>query len=114
MSQARQKDKMRKLTLLDVAYAAGVSSHRWKASTLASVAPFTPPGFVDCIHSCGRAEAHVSILLVAPIDGHARVVLVAKVCQLFLPGALFPQRWRGLAGVFRGLCEVQAPSRAQV
>ena len=99
---------------LGVAYAAAVSSLRWKASTLASVAPFAPPRFVDCIQSCGGAEAHDSSRVVAPIDGHTRVVLVAKVCQLFLPGALFEQRWRVLAVVFRGLCEVQAPSRAQV
>ena len=114
-------DRNRKLTLLDMAYAAGLSSHRWKASTLASIAPFPPPRFVDCIQSCGRAEAHESdsSLVVPPIDGHTFLVLVAQFCQLILSSAHFPQRWHVLAGVFvygvlRGLCSVQAPSRAQV
>ena len=101
--------------MLHVAYAATtISSFGRKATTLASVAEFAPPWLVDCIQSCRRAEAQVSILEIAPIDGHTSLVLVAQGLQLCLPGTLFRQRWQVLAAVFSGFCSVQAPSCAQV
>lgn len=106
--------RKRNPTLLHVASAATISSPVGKATTLASVAPFAPPWLVDCIQSCLRAEAQVSILVIAPIDGHTRLVLVAQELQLCLPGTLFPQRWQVLAVVLSGFCKVLAPSCAQV
>jgi len=112
--QETKRDRKIKPTLLHVAYATAISSLRWIASTLASVAPFDPTRFVDRIQSCGRAEAQMSILVVAPIDGHTRLVLVAQGLQLCFASAPFPQRWQLLADGFTRLCSVNAPSRAQV